>query len=306
MSWSISEGIEVSEDQEKVFKELDDLFWKEEGWEDLESPYAGVEMWIKTRQQEKGERRIPLGRAESVADCTAEGACAWLFDFCSEERVASHREEGNHARLEIRAQEPRLNEKEFATVKRMPFPLSMREFVGKFILRKNEDGSFSAYSVPTDSVIDYGGIGRLVRGITKVIFTATNIESAGGVKQCKVQLLQYLDAGGFIPAWLVNQKIHFAFGVVKFLAVSFQCDEEIDRAALTSFSNTIKNEPQIYTEEEEEAIERGKVRLDKERATVYYCTKKLINFCSSLCSQGIFRNVYQQRELQGGQNGRQP
>ena len=33
---------------------------------------------------------------------------------------------------------------------------------------------------------------------------------------------------------------------------------------MASVTNTTKNEPQVYTEEEEEAINRGKVRLDKE------------------------------------------
>lgn len=70
----------------------------------------------------------------------------------------------------------------------------------------------------------------------------------------------------------MNQKVPFALAIVKTLADSFQQDEEIDRAALTSLANTIKNEPQIYPEEEEEAIKTGKVRLDKEQTTVYYCS----------------------------------
>jgi len=52
----------------------------------LESPYAGVEMWINYKQQVKGERSITLGKAEGLADCAAEEACAWYFEYCSNER----------------------------------------------------------------------------------------------------------------------------------------------------------------------------------------------------------------------------
>jgi len=65
--------VDLSEDQEKVFKKLDDLFGKEEGWVDLESPYADVEMWIKYQQQARGERSIALGKAEGVAKRLAHG-----------------------------------------------------------------------------------------------------------------------------------------------------------------------------------------------------------------------------------------
>ena len=158
----IKKGIDLSEDQEKVFKEVDELFGRDEGWKDLESPYAGVEMWINYKQKARGERSIALGKAESAVDCTAEEACSWCFEYCSEERMAVDRKERNPARLEIREGGSKVNEKLVATVKSMPFPLNNLEFVAKLILRNNDDGSVSVAVVPTDSVIDYGGnIGRM-------------------------------------------------------------------------------------------------------------------------------------------------
>jgi len=89
---------------------------------------------------------------------------------------------------------------------------------------------------------------------------------------------------------------------VKYLADSFHHDEEIDRTALTSLANIIKNEPQVYTEEEEKAVKRGKVRLDKEETTSYYCFTTTTNnrlLFSNL--KGVFRNVCREPRLQACQ-----
>ncbi|GMI45184.1 hypothetical protein TrCOL_g10638 [Triparma columacea] len=51
-------------------------------------------------------------------------------------------------------------------------------------------------SLPSPYRADYGtGIGKLVRGETKCLFTSTNLKSSGGVPRCKMMLYQYLDAG---------------------------------------------------------------------------------------------------------------
>ena len=74
------EGVELEEDQKKVFGELEELFGgeDEEGWGPLESPYEGVKMEIKYKQQEEGKKTLTFGRAECVADCSAEEAAALL------------------------------------------------------------------------------------------------------------------------------------------------------------------------------------------------------------------------------------
>lgn len=81
-------------------------------------------------------RRIALGKAEGVVDCTAEEAAAWYFEYCGRERLYIDKSEGNPARLEIKQKEKRVNEKQFAAVKNMPFPLRKREFVFKHIWRR--------------------------------------------------------------------------------------------------------------------------------------------------------------------------
>ncbi|GMI39265.1 hypothetical protein TrCOL_g5466 [Triparma columacea] len=52
------EGVELEEDQKKVFGDLEKLFEGEGGWRPLESPYEGVKMEIKYKQQEKGEKTL--------------------------------------------------------------------------------------------------------------------------------------------------------------------------------------------------------------------------------------------------------
>ena len=64
------------------------------------SPHNRVKMEIK--HQRDVERRLALGRAEGVADCSAEEAAAWFFEYCSRERLTVHRDDD--ARLEIRSE----------------------------------------------------------------------------------------------------------------------------------------------------------------------------------------------------------
>ena len=201
--------------------------------------------------------RVALGRAKGTADCSAEEAAAWYFEFCSRERMATSREEGNPARLEIRKGEGKINEKLVATVKKMPFPLNKRQFVNRSIWRRKSEKTMAIAVVSVDDKVDYGGgisYRKLVRGQTKAIFTATNVESKGEIPQCKIELLQYLDAGVHLPAQIVNKKIPLTLSVLKEITDSFKRDDDIDRNELTKFIHIIKTEEQEYDDEEKRAI----------------------------------------------------
>jgi hypothetical protein len=260
------EGVRLEEDQKKVFGELEELFGGEEegGWKPLESPYEGVKMEIKNRQQKKGERSVALGKAWGVADCSAEEAAAYYFEYCSRDRNAISRDEGNPARLEIIEGEGRISEKAFATVKTMPLMLHKREFVFKNVWKKNNDDSITVACCSIDKDVDYvGNVGKLVRGITKALFIASNIKSTGDMPQCKIQLLQYADAGGYIPVTLINKKIPLGLQALYEISDALKKDELIDKAALASLANIIKNETQDYTDKEKDAIRKGKEFYEK-------------------------------------------
>jgi hypothetical protein len=254
------EGAELTENQKKVFSDLGELFGGEEGggWKPVKSPNEEVKMKVKYHQQKKGKMSIALGRAEGVAACTAEEAAAWYFEFCSRQRVASSRREGNQARLEIRSKGQRFNQKVFATVKIMPLMLKNREFVFTNVLKRNAN-SFSVASWPVEDKIDYGGgMGKLVKATSKAIFTATNLKPIGEIPQSKLELLQYIDAGGYIPVSLINKKLPLGMSAVGEVVNNFKQDDEVDKVALASLANTIKNERQDYTEEEMMALEEAK------------------------------------------------
>ena len=264
----MKEGGELEEDQKKVFGELEELFGGErEGeWRPLKSPYEGVEMEIKYKQQEKGKKTLGFGRAECVADCSAEEAAAWFFEYCSRERTVMSREEGDPARLEMRkGGNGRVNEKLFATVKKLRFPLQKREFVMRYVWQKvQHDNTMSVAFVPAEEKVDYGGnLGKLVKATTTGLLTATNIKDSYGVLQCKLTFTQFMDAGGHIPVNVVNKTIPRGLSPIAALRDSFKRDEEVDKAVLASLTNIIKNERQDYTDEEKAAIRKGKEFFEK-------------------------------------------
>ena len=70
-----------------------------------------------------------VGYAEGIADCTAEEAAAWAFEFCSENRNQSNLKHRNFVRSEIRMRtEDRVNEK-VRLVERSDVFISHRPFL---------------------------------------------------------------------------------------------------------------------------------------------------------------------------------
>ncbi|GMI31066.1 hypothetical protein TrCOL_g1062 [Triparma columacea] len=223
------EGVELEEDQKKVFGELEEFFGGEdkEGWGLLESPYKGVKMKIKYKQQEKGQGSIALGKARGVADCTAEEAAAWYFEYCGRERKRNALVSGELARIEIRQAHGKVNKKIFATVKNMPSPLRNREFVVRSTIFSNkEENCVQVFVTPVKHIVDYGGT---FKNIVRV----------------------------------VDRKIPQSLKLVSDIQQTFAQDDAVDNASLASLANIIKNETQDYTDEEEDAIRKGNEFYEK-------------------------------------------
>ena len=126
-------------------------------------------------------------------------AAAWYFLLCSRARANTDREEGNPARFEVRKQGGRINEKFFAFVRKMPGLLQNREFLMHFIWKRDKNDRVSVGVKPIDEEIDYGGsMGKLVRGKTTAIFTATNVQAVEGVNQYYMNIRQKFDLGGHV------------------------------------------------------------------------------------------------------------
>ncbi|GMI48535.1 hypothetical protein TrCOL_g5186 [Triparma columacea] len=67
-----------------------------------------------------------------------------------------------------------------------------------------------------------------------------------------------MDTGGYIPVKVVDRSTPYVLSAIAELRDSFKQDEEVDKAALASLANIIKNEPQDYTKEEEAVVRDGK------------------------------------------------
>ena len=226
------QDVKLTAEQEEIFKNLDGLKEEGKGWNALLSSTPDISMWIKYNQQKKGERSIATGKAEGIVDCTAEEVAALFFDLCSIERMRIRFEEGDLAQLQVTGRHERLvNEKIFGTVRKVPFPLTNREFVIKYIWRVNEEeGSVSVGVWPADDLVDYGrNMGKTVRGAIKGLFTATNIPSEKSIgNQCRVTYYMVADAGGYLPVSLMNLKLPNQLMGLKKLAIDkFRRDEEV-------------------------------------------------------------------------------
>ena len=182
---------ELTEDQKEIFRKCERLS-EGEAWKDMKSPASDVKMSIQFHQQEKGERSIATGRAEGIADCTAEEACAWLYNFCSNDRMDSSREEGNPAHIEVSEGLHSENMGTFAMVKKMPFIFRDREFVIRYIWRVDRKKSRASVAIwPASDAVDYGGKQRKsVRAVAKGLFVATNIVD-GTMKRKRCLVVYY-------------------------------------------------------------------------------------------------------------------
>lgn len=85
-----------------------------------------------------------------------------------------------------------------ATIKRMPFPLKLREFVMKQVCCTH-DGAFMYGVESVDGVVvDYGmNVKKVVRGRSTGFVKITPAED--DENQCHLELLSMLDAGGIVP-----------------------------------------------------------------------------------------------------------
>jgi len=116
-------------------------------------------------------RSINTGRCSDIIDSAPDEVCAYLYDYCSLERLRISKEEKNPARLIITNDG---RQQLVATVKRVQWPLYDREFVTQmFWWKNNSDGSHYVGVVSVDENVDYGTSMKTVReysiNLTKLI-----------------------------------------------------------------------------------------------------------------------------------------
>jgi len=180
---------------------------------------------------------------------------AWWFRFLRRESTRESNEQGNPAG--VVTLERSQHDHTVAMIKKMPFPLYNREFVGRMICATDANGDILIASVPVNDTVDYGLSTRTVRGVTRSFFrVASSSES-----RCRVTYCLYLDAGGRIPTWVVDAKLPLALSGINRLRDAFQRDDEIDKVARDELASCICDSPQIYTAEEDALINEVHVKL---------------------------------------------
>jgi len=168
-------------------------------------------------------------------------------------RISS--EQGHPARLIVSGSGP--HDYVLATIKKMPFPLQNREFVVRQVSAADTNGDLLYAALPVGDVIDYGMTSRTVRGVSRGIIRIT----PSGKSQCKITYNQYLDAGGVIPTRVIESKIPLALSAVVELRDEFQRDDEIDKMERDELARVIKDEQQVYSEDEDSLIQRVQDKL---------------------------------------------
>ena len=242
-----------------VVGEVEDWKLKVLGWKSIKSPSADVTMHTKYFPPKRGEKNVATDRTEGIIDCSAEEAAAFLFDYCSNERMRKSREKRNPARF-VLENNAAPNEATFATVKAMPFLFKDREYVVKYVWRSSEAGVAIAFE-SVDLPVDYGSSLNTVRGRTRGLYRIENLPDRGQVKQCRCTFYHFTNLCGVILTTLMNRKLPETLGVIQEVIDMFRQDDKIDeadRAELATLTRE-KHEYHHYSEEELAILERGAV-----------------------------------------------
>ena len=196
---------------------------------------------------------VALGKANVIIDTSAEEALAWRWDYCSNEKMKIHVEDYRNSIARLVVKEVCRNEIIISAIKRLPFPFHSREFVIKCFYTKENDSAFLFCweSVNDADAVDYGFRNKSVRGYSKGFMTLTNF----GNRQCEVLFVQKLISRGSIPLWLGNMKIKDSLSIASELVNAFSRDNEIDEKERFALIDTIGNEAQEYSDEENKKLD---------------------------------------------------
>ena len=173
--------------------------------------------------------------------------------------MRASREQGDRARLLLA--ERSSHDFCLAVVKKMPFPLYNREFVGRQLSFSESGGLIAvAHPEPAETKVDYGSKLRTVRATA---MSVVRFEPVGDA-QCKVTLIQHIDAGGIVPERVTTSKISAGLRSMCNLQDVFERDEEIDGAERSVVEQAIKMRLDEEGGEREKEGGRERDELDEE------------------------------------------
>ncbi|GMI42593.1 hypothetical protein TeGR_g11447 [Tetraparma gracilis] len=198
-------------------------------WVELKSTSPFVSMSMQYTEPEGGGSSVALGKAKATLDCSAAEALAYHSAVCGREK--------------------------------MPFPLTNREFLGRYLSFKEPTGDLVVVfeALPDSTKVDYGANLKVVRAESTSV---VRFKSINADTQCEVTLVQHGDAGGFVPKRVVVAKIPQALGSVRNMREPFQRDDAIDGAQRSELAAIIKAKNEIYTPAENAVVDRVRDQLD--------------------------------------------
>ncbi|GMI35864.1 hypothetical protein TeGR_g6190, partial [Tetraparma gracilis] len=180
---------------------------------------------LTSEQPKAKESSVAVGKAKATIDCSAAEALASTFASCGREKMKQSRDMNDRARFVF--MEHTKHDFEWASVKKMPFPLTKREFLGRYMCFKDSSGDLilAFDALPGSLKVNYGANIKVVRAKTTGVFRFKPINDD---TQCEVTLVQHGDAGGFVPERVVVAKIPEALVGVTDMRELFERDDAID------------------------------------------------------------------------------
>ena len=168
------------------------------------------------------------------------------------------REDGNPAQIIIK--EHTKHDFEWAYVVKMPFPLTNREFLCRYLSFKEPAGDLVLVfeALPDSTKVDYGANLKVVRAKSMGVY---RFKSINDDTQCEVTLVQHGDAGGFVPERVVVAKIPQALSGVAEMRELFQRDDAMDKVERDELAGIIERKPQIYDDQEDALMGRVKSKF---------------------------------------------
>ena len=169
-------------------------------------------------------RQLATGKAVAEVDISAEDAIAWIFDYCSRERMRINLEKNKSLPRFVR--NDGANSMIAASVKAAGFPFAPREFVGRMSWFKTSPTEIVCCCGDSDEAIDYGSkytTGR-VRASATILWELERVQE--GI--CSLKLYVKYDLCGWIPVSLVNRMVTTPLRVAGDIRAMFQRDEEVD------------------------------------------------------------------------------
>ncbi|GMI54554.1 hypothetical protein TeGR_g8854 [Tetraparma gracilis] len=220
-------------------------------WIELKSTSPFVSLSMAYTEPEGSESSIALGKAKATLDCSAREAFAYQFAVCGREKTRRSKEGGNPAQFVIK--EHTKHDFEWTWVKKMPFPLTNREFLsrGLSFMEPTGDIIFVVEALPDTTTVDYGANLEVVRGKSTGVFRCKPINDD---TQCEVTHVQHADAGGFVPERVVVAKIPEVLSGVAEMRELFQRDDAIDGAKRGELAAIINTSKQPYLAVEDKLI----------------------------------------------------